>query len=183
MDNNIKFNCSICGERHDLAEISFGANAPIQWNLLSDVERKNSELTGDQCVIQTGEGRHFFVRACLDIPIKDTDRSFTWGVWVSLSERSFEEMCDHWEDPNRNELGPYFGWLCTKIPGYPDTVFLKTDVRQREVGLRPLVELEQSRHPLALHQYEGITVAELESLVADILHDRVQPDGCSRETG
>jgi len=166
----MKFKCVTCNERHDLGEISFGADAPVQWMLLSESERQSSEITNDQCVIHTGDERHYFIRACLDVPIKDTDRSFTWGVWVSLSEQSFEEMSAHWEDPNRNKLGPYFGWLCTKIPGYPDTVFLKTQVRQRDVGVRPLVELQPSAHPLSLHQQEGIPKGELERLVADILH-------------
>src|SRR4051794_9243756 len=136
------FACSICSEAHDLAELSFGTDAPAQWDLLSDEERGRSELGSEQCVVDSDEGRHFFVRAWLQLPIRDTDHQFSWGVWVSLSEASFLAMMEHWEDPGRAAGRPYFGWLSTKIPGYADTMFLKTMVHQRPVGLRPLVVLE-----------------------------------------
>jgi hypothetical protein len=166
----MKFKCATCGKLHDLSEISFGADAPVQWSLVTDGERARSELTPEQCVLESSEGRHFFVRACLEIPIKESGRNFTWGVWVSLSEKSFSEMSAHWDDPERTKLGPYFGWLCTKVPEYPDTVFLKTHVHQRPVGFRPLVELEATDHPLAVHQREGIGPAEMEAIVARVLH-------------
>src|SRR5215831_8075762 len=43
----------------------------------------------------------------------------------------------------------------TKVPGYPDTAFLKTMVHQREVGVRPSVELEPTDRPLAVDQRDG----------------------------
>ena len=167
----MEFICSTCGKTHDVSEISFGADAPVQWNLLSDVERAESELGGEQCVVVTKDQRHFFVRACLDVPIQATERAFTWGVWVSLSEKSFFEMSDHWEDPERIRLGPYFGWLSSKIPEYPDTMFLKTTVHQRAVGQRPLVELEATDHPLSVDQRNGIDPSRLQEMIVKLLHE------------
>jgi hypothetical protein len=152
----MRFTCATCGAELDIDEISFGTAAPVQWNLLSNDERSRSLLSGEQCEIQSHEGRSFYIRACLEIPIRDTDRAFTWGVWCSLSEKSYVEISKHWDDSARLSIGPHFGWLCTKIPAYPDTVFLKTMVHQREVGVRPLVELEATNHPLAIDQREGI---------------------------
>ncbi len=170
----MKFTCSTCGEEHDLDEISFGTDAPVQWGLLSDAERSQSMLAGEQCEIQSGEGRSFYIRACLEIPIRCTDRSFTWGVWCSLSEQSYLEVAEHWEDADRGRLGPYFGWLCTKIPGYPDSVFLKTMVHQREVGVRPRVELADGDHPLSVDQRTGIEEQRLREIAVGLLHDRAQ---------
>lgn len=79
-------------------------------------------------------------------------------------------MHEHWTDPERTRLGPYFGWLCTPVPGYPDTMYLKTMVHQREVGRRPLVMLEPTQHPLSIDQREGVDPARLRALVADVLH-------------
>jgi hypothetical protein len=166
----MEFTCSTCGQRHDGAEISFGAEAPVQWGLISDEERANSELTGELCVIEAGDQVHFFVRACLEIPIKGSDRGFTWGVWVSLSRNSFSEMTEHWEDPARTKLGPYFGWLCTSIPEYPDTVFLKTTVHQRAVGQRPIVRLEETDHPLSVDQRDGIDPVRMQEIVSRVIH-------------
>ena len=164
------FTCSACGETHDLSNISFGADRPSQWHKLTDDEKERCELTSDQCTMETAEGTHFFVRGCLDVSIKGTGTEFTWGVWVSLAEHSFVEMSEHWHDPARVELGPYFGWLCTEVPLYPDTMFLKTNVHQRAVGVRPKIELEPTDHPLAIHQREGIDSAELERIVQQLLH-------------
>ena len=165
-----EFTCRTCGKLHDADDISFGADAPVQWNLISDQERARSELGGEQCVLEADGKRHFFVRACLEVPIKGTTRTFTWGVWVSLSEKSFLEMADHWEDPSRTRFGPYFGWLCTKIPEYPDTVFLKTMVHQSPVGHRPIVELDATEHPLAVDQRTGVEPSRMQEIISKVLH-------------
>ena len=86
-----RFTCAICGAEHSLADISFGADAPLQWDLLSDEERSESLLAGEQCEIQTHEGRSYYIRGCLNIPIVGTEEEFTWGVWCSLSEKSYSE--------------------------------------------------------------------------------------------
>jgi hypothetical protein len=164
------FTCRTCGKLHDAEEISFGADAPVQWALISDLERAKSELGGEQCVIEADSETRFFVRACLEVPIQGAARTFTWGVWVSLSEKSFQEMSEHWEDPLRTRLGPYFGWLCTKIPEYPDSMFLKTMVHQRGVGERPVVELEESDHPLSVDQRNGVDPARMQDIISKVLH-------------
>jgi hypothetical protein len=163
--------CVSCGEAHDLSSLSFGASSPDQWERLTAEERAASILTPDQCVLRADGAEHFFLRACLEVPVHGWERPFSWGVWVSLSERSFEEVCDRWDDHDRTALGPHFGWLCTPIPGYPDTMFLKSRVHQRAPGLRPLVELEPTDHPLAVHQREGISEQALRALVLPLLHE------------
>jgi hypothetical protein len=166
----MEFTCQTCGKQHDISEISFGADAPVQWTLISDTERKKCELGDEQCVIKVDGETHFFIRACLEIPIKGATHPFTWGVWVSLSEKNFLEISDHWENPSRQRLGPYFGWLCTKIPEYPDTVFMKTMVHQRAVGQRPVVELDETDHPLSVDQRNGIDPKRMQEIISKLLH-------------
>jgi hypothetical protein len=60
-----------------MEDISFGAHAPLQWSLLSENERSASHLAEEQCEIDSSEGRSFYIRACLEIPIQGADRSFT----------------------------------------------------------------------------------------------------------
>lgn len=164
------FRCVGCGEEHDLAELSLGAEVPEPWLKLSAAEREGSELGAETCIIRADGETHRFVRAILDVPIAGTEAEFSWGVWVSLSEQSFAEVEAHWTDPTRVQLGPHFAWLCTRVPGYPDTLFLKTNVCQRPVGMRPLVTLEPTDHPLAVHQREGIAPEELRRIVVEELH-------------
>ena len=64
-----------------------------------------------------------------------------------------------------------FGWLMADLPTYePTTLNLKTMVQTRPLGLRPLVELEPTDHPLAVEQREGITVARVQSIAEQLLH-------------
>jgi hypothetical protein len=144
----MSFTCTTCGAEHDLDSITLGADAPDQWGMLSDEERSRSELGGDQCVIETADGTHYFIRACLEIPIVGRD------------------------DPARTKLGPYFGWLCTRVPEYPETMFMKTHVHQRAVGMRPLVELETSDHLLSVHQRDGIPEQDMRQILSRVLHER-----------
>ena len=112
-------------------------------------------LTSDSCVIA---GRFFFIRGCIDIPIIETDEQFTWGVWVSIKEENFFLWQDHYETTRRSHLGPFFGWLSTQLPVYPETLHLKTMAHLRDEGIRPYIEVEHSEHPLALEQHEGMTL-------------------------
>jgi hypothetical protein len=167
----MRFDCATCGSEHDLSDISFGSDSPIQWCMLSEDERSRSLLGEEQCEIDSKEGRSFYIRACLEIPIQGTDSNFNLGVWCSLSEKSYREISEHWDDPARPSIGPHFGWLCTAISGYPDTAFLKTMVHQRTVGVRPFVELEPTDHPLAVDQRQGIEQHRLEEIVIALLHE------------
>ena len=47
-------------------------------------------------------------------------------------------------------------WL--RLPCYPDTVNLKTNVHTRAVGERPFIDVEPTDHPLAVEQRNGITM-------------------------
>jgi len=148
--------------------MSFGADAPYWYDIIAPEERSSrAELGSDQCVI---DGEHFFVRACLEIPVIDAIGPFTWGVWVSLSEQNFNRMSHLWDTDGREQELPYFGWLSTALPSYPDTLSLKTHAHTRAVGQRPSIELEPTNHPLALEQRNGITMARVKELAHCVLH-------------
>ncbi|GAA4554599.1 hypothetical protein GCM10023192_89470 [Amycolatopsis samaneae] len=116
-------------------------------------------------------GEHFFVRARLLLPVTDAAEEFEWGVWVSLSEPSFDRMTQLWTDPRRTSEPPCFGWLSTELPLYePTTLNLKTRVHSQPVGTRPTVELEPTDHPLAVEQRTGITVARVRDIAERLLH-------------
>jgi hypothetical protein len=166
----MQFTCARCGMVHDVDEMAFGTDAPLHWECLSAADRAQSQLGEEQCIINSEGQRHFYVRAVLEVPIQGSERPFNWGVWVSLSEQSYREMSEHWQDPSRTSLGPYFGWLCTKIPEYPDTLLLKTHLHQRPIGERPAVELEPTDHPLSVDQRQGIDEKRVEEIVVRLLH-------------
>lgn len=149
----MSFHCSVCGEVHDeLPDI--GSDRPDPWWNVAEEERdRRIELTSDTCVI---DGEHFFIRGVIQIPVHGRSESFGFGVWVSQKRENFEAYVDA---PESSEIGPFFGWLCTGISYYPeDTRLLKTYAHFRGGGLRPVIELEPTDHPLSIDQREGITL-------------------------
>ena len=166
----MKFTCELCQEEHDIENLAFGAEKPDPWFALSEEEQLASEISLDQCVIRLAHQTDYFVRACLEVPIIGRESNFSWGVWVSLSQKSYDEFAETLDDPDRVELGPYFGWLCTALPFYPETRGMKTLVHQCDVGLRPLVQLQATDHPLAVHQHKGMPLAELQRIVRELIH-------------
>ncbi len=135
--------------------MEFGADAPAPYFQMSEQERlERCELTSDVCLI---DGSQFYVHGCVEIPVHDAPQPFTWGVWTSVSAASMKRMASVWETIGREAEPPCFGWLCTALPLYPETLLLRTHVHLRPVGQRPFVELEPTNHPLAIEQRNGIT--------------------------
>jgi len=99
-------------------------------------------LDGELCAI---DGRYFFIKGRICIPVQDSPDAFVWVVWVSLSDASFKRAVAAWEQPGREAADPYFGWLSSEIPCYPSTLNLKTNVHTRPLGERP-VSWRTARH-------------------------------------
>jgi hypothetical protein len=167
MSTDSAFRCSHCGRQHDEPPLRYGTLAPAPWH--EGLRNKpGNMLTGEQCVIG---GEHLFVRARLILRIVDSEDEFEWGVWVSLNESNFTRMEQLWTNPERVREPPCFGWLATTLPGYePTTLNLRTNVHSQPVGIRPLVELEPTDHPLAVEQSTGITVARVHAIAELLSH-------------
>ena len=150
--------------------MDFGTDMPYPYCTIPAGERSaRCYLTSDLCVI---DEEHFFMRGCLEIPVLDGPRPFVWGVWTSLSKGNFRRTVEMWEVEGRENEPPYFGWLSTSLPLYPETLNLKTHVRTRPLGQRPFIELEPTHHPLAVEQKEGITMARVREIAEALLHPR-----------
>ena len=136
---------------------------------LSEEEIKTrSSCNLDICVV---DDQYYFVRGVIKIPIIGfSEDNFRWGVWVSLSKKSFEEVMELWDkDPAGH--GPYFGWLNNHLELYsPSTSSLKTRVHLQSNNLRPRIELEPTDHPLAVEQRNGITIERVQEIAAALLH-------------
>lgn len=78
-----------------------------------------------------------------------------------------------WTNPARSEEPPYFGWFSSSLPVYPETLGLKVNVHTRDVGIRPLIEVEPTDHPLAVEQREGVTAGRVTKIAETMLHGAV----------
>lgn len=161
------FKCARCEETH-FGMPSFGTDEPLSYFAVPEQERESRcELNTDECVV---DGDSFFIRGCIEIPVHGYTEPFVWGVWVSLSKTSFDSWRTVSGRSKRTEVGPFFGWLNTRLDPYPDTVNLATRVHLRDDGIRPLIELEPTGHPLAIEQRDGISVNRVAELYAMVMH-------------
>ena len=147
---------------------TFGASRPLSYFAIPEAERESRCAVGsDDCVI---DGKSFFVRGCIEIPVHGETDPFVWGVWVSLSERSFGEWAKVFDTKRRSHVGPFFGWLDAWLKPYPDTMNLKTQVHLRDDGVRPYIELEPTDHPLSVEQRAGISVDRVAEIYSAMVH-------------
>lgn len=166
------FKCSCCGEVHE-GSPSIGYRMPDQHANLSEVQRATmGRLSSDFCTITHDEGTDFFIRAVLEVPIHGIEDPFLWGVWVSLSEKSFTRYVETYDEPVEGE--GFFGWVCNAIPAYPYHESRPADVVVQLGGRRPKVLLhrgEPETDLLVIDQVNGISVGRAQEIAELAFHE------------
>ena len=154
-DKKFKFKCSCCGEMYDEVPLCFGSEFPDYFFSVPPEEREQRiELKESLCVV---DKEHFFHRCRLTIPIIDHEENLIFNVWTSISEDNFGLRMDLWNDEDRINQEPYFGWLQSIIHTYDDTLNIKTIAYEQEVGLIPEIKVIEENHQLSIDQEKGIT--------------------------
>jgi len=170
MQPELEFECRICGEPHrGLPAWHF--QAPIQALAIPRHERaRRVELTEDDRVI---DEREFYLKGLLELPLRGPADQFVWGIWLSVSAESYARFADLFANVSRGVGEQFFGWVCTEIPGYPNTQLLKATLHVREYPVRPRVELEPTDHPLAIDQRDGLAPLRAIEMAERLLHPPV----------
>ncbi|HEX8460613.1 MAG TPA: DUF2199 domain-containing protein [Segetibacter sp.] len=166
------YTCSSCGKEHeDLPAIAF--DAAYYYYDLSDEEKENiTELSTDFCIIKGEDQTDRFIRAVLFQPVKDHTDTLQYGVWVSLSEKSFNDYKANFH--NNEHEATYFGFMANYVPGYDSTLSLHTDVILSKGGSRPEVIPHTSDHPFVQDYYNGISIEEAERRVRETVERKVE---------
>jgi len=164
------FQCRICGERHDVLPLSYSVKAPLAVTAIPlDEFEKRVVITPDQCVI---DGRDFYLRGRILVPVIGLDEPFVWGVWAEISPKYFIRANDLWNVPGRESEPAFPGWLNTELPLFGNTINLEVAVQTQVVGRRPHFVVSDSDHPLAIEQRNGITQQRVEEIAETILHGK-----------
>ena len=151
----MSFRCHVCGETHEgVPDVGF--DRPDYWWGVPEGERElRINFTADVCSI---DDEDFFIRGVIHIPLRDTGDDFGIGVWVSQKRENFYAYLENFDSA---DIGPFFGWLSNDIAYYEGgTLSLKTMAHFRGGGQRPSIELEETDHPLAVAQRDGMTLEE-----------------------
>jgi hypothetical protein len=159
--------CSCCGRQFDDLPLDWNTDAPVPYLDIPEAERAaRAELADNFCTI---DGDAFYIRGLIEIPIIGQAGRLAFGVWGSLSAASMGKVSEVWERPDRAEAGPFFAWLCSALPLYPNTLLLKARVHLRAPPTVPYVELEPTDHPLAVEQRHGVTLARVVEIAEALL--------------
>ena len=145
-------------EHEELPAIGF--LAPFYYDVLEDEDKATmAELTDDFCVIRHPDQTDRFIRAVLHIPIKGTGETFDYGLWVSVSEKSFKAYKKSYDKDGKSQI--YFGRISNEIADYEtSTLGLHADINTRNGGIRPEIVLHNSDHPLFSDWTNGIAREE-----------------------
>jgi len=162
------FKCESCGKTHE-GSPSFSFKTPSSWLEQSEeVIRANGKISDDLCFYEDEEGWHYFARVVIEIPIIGVSKPFLWGVWVSLSEESYEHYVETWNEPDTEKT--YFGWLCNRFPYYENTYALAADVHPRPGGLRPFICLHKTTHELYNDFINGLSIEKAQTIAQVAQH-------------
>lgn len=164
---NEGFICSQCGEYHE-SWPAIGYGAPWHYSQLTEQEKdKISFLNEDFCEINWEEQTDRFIRVTLFIPVNNTERNLEYGLWTSLSERSFNDYSENY-DRTDHEV-KYTGWICNKLIGYDSTINIPANIFTQAGTLRPILEPQlQHEHQLLKDFVNGISKDEAERRIHEM---------------
>jgi hypothetical protein len=154
--NDLTWACSVCEKIHrGLPAIAL--KAPAHYNSVPVDERaERAELNQDFCVV---DGKAFYVRCVLKVPILGHEDFLEWGVWSSLSEANFYKYNETFHDLDQSKIGPMFSWFASVLPNYPSTMSLRCNVVPADNRKRPHIHFDPSQdHPLITDIQNGITL-------------------------
>jgi len=148
--------------------MSYGMKVPQSAKEIpaEELERRVM-LTPDQCVI---DGRDFYLRGRILVPVLGLEEPFVWGVWVEVSPKIFLRTNELWTKEGRENEPPFPAWLNTELPLFGNTINLEVSVQTQRVGRRPQFTVVDESHPLAIEQRNGITVERVEEIAEEMAH-------------
>lgn len=125
-------------------------------------------LSEDFCVIS---GEYFFVRCVVLLPVLETEETFGFGVWSSLSKSNFIRYTEGFDSGSFADVEPWFGWFSNRLKYYPDTLNLPCEVHPMPGRKRPHLVVTDDNHPIAAHIRDGISPQVLLEIYAANGHE------------
>jgi hypothetical protein len=146
--------CSKCGEEHSLEEMELTFRRPDPVARLTAEERARLvQENNDLCVI---EGKRFFIRALLPLPVESRDIPYCIGLWIEVTQAAFERVYELWNSGEQVHETPFAAQLANEIPTAAGSLGLHAEVRLTGPTTRPGVFLKPSQHQLYIEQDRGI---------------------------
>jgi hypothetical protein len=159
--------CPNCDEEHEWWEMEIGFEVPDPYLKLSREERSaRCQINPDICVI---DGDRFFVRGVLQIPIRETERSFGWGVWAELSPKCYQQYLKLEQIPELPQER-IACQLASEVPSYADSLGLKLNLWVLGSTQRPLFYVQDVEHAMGKDQQQGVSEIRVLTWLQPYLH-------------
>ena len=170
-----EWQCANCDEPHT-GMFDLAAFAPDPWPHPIELEPNSAIrfdgdfLSEDFCIL---EGKHFFVRCVLEIPVHGLADKFGYGCWGSLKEENFDLYLDHFDDGTIPEGAPFWSWLCNSLKPFGIKEPLGCLMFPQLDQQRPVLIVDDLDHPVAKAQENGISAEELMRIYAANGHEMI----------
>mgnify|MGYP006203465239 CR=1 FL=1 len=153
----------------DLSDNVLTFKSPVNYDYLSEKEKAEiGKLDTDFCEIHYEDQIDRFIRVTLTQKVIDACENLEYGLWVSLSGKNYSDYKDNFNNPN-HETG-YFGWLCSNIAEYGNTLLIPCDVMTKNGNDRPEIFPHKGfDHPFVRDYYNGILKKEAENRIAEMI--------------
>jgi hypothetical protein len=165
----LAFHCSRCHGDHGKLPLSYVIGVPNKCFDIREQERKTRVSMDDEtCSV---DGRHFFLRGNIELPIVDYERSFVWTVWAAMRPHDFKRTQAKWMRADPDVEPVYQVTLGSELPCYPHTLGLPAVLEIQGDGALPAIRLAATNsHLLAQAQHQGIDLAEVQRIAEYVVH-------------
>lgn len=164
-----KFLCTDCGKIHsNWPALAF--KAPDYYASLPPEDKENfGKLGSDFCEIHYPDQIDRFIRVVLDQKVIDGCETLSYGLWVSLSEASYEDYSANFD--NDQHEASYFGWLSNDIKAYESTLSIPMTITTQGSQRPYAVPHQDFDHPFVQDFYQGINTIEVQRRVDEMLQN------------
>lgn len=162
-----KYQCEICGKRHNLYNFQEYPEPDYLHNLSKEERENRVEETGDMLLIDKS---FLLVKGIIFIEIKDISDWFSFEVWVRIEVKYFLERLE--EDKDGVSDKPFYGTLENDIFFYGNAKGAKVDVIFPAEGKQIRIEVLEKNHPMTIDQKNGISKEKLISWMQKMHHPK-----------
>ena len=148
--------------------MQIGYDRPDAYYAVDEEERaQRCTMTSDLADV---DGKAFFIRCMLDVPVRGEQEPFGWGVWARVAEADFHRYRGLFRSADQCGEPPFPATLANQLPGYPQTVGVAASVQLTSDATRPTLIVVDGAHPLAAEQKYGVGPERVLELVSPWLH-------------
>lgn len=127
-----------------------------------DIASMDDEEVEEKCRYNSDiyiyDARYFYIRCILPLPVHDKGDDYCLGVWVQVSENSYNHIYDLWDIEDQSNEKPIKGLLANDVPLTMGSKNAEVSIQLIGAKSRPVVTVVDQNCSLHREQTCGITI-------------------------